>query len=138
MPVIIDELLAPPQVIGSGCDISTLTRCLEFAVREKPEAVFKHFRPIPGMDRSIRLFGHYPFAGSVQSRYPLDPHGLTKELMKYSHARQPEDRARYRQMENPSAMKGWTISRSVDFLDEQGYPIIAAYATWHSISRIDP
>jgi hypothetical protein len=83
------------------------------------------------MDRSIRIFGQYPFKESVPFHQPLSPRELAVGLIKYIEARNPEDRARYpdRPVEI-GLVKGWTISRCTDLTDENGNPLVAAYAAW--------
>lgn len=123
-------LLDPSYVIGRGYAISTLTACLSFAINNEVGPYFGHVKPVPGMEHSIRLLGKEAFEGSVPLPEPLSSRELALHLMKLSEGRQLEDQARYSNRPTCSALKGWTISRSVDETDDGGNPLIAAYATW--------
>ncbi len=124
------NLLDPANIIGRGADISTLKECLAFTLGNDRRRYFNYTRPISGMDYSIRVVGEKPFEECAVFYRPLSPDELAESLLKLSDARQEEGPARYPQRPSSSSIKGWTISRSVDDVDEEGNPLIAAYATW--------
>jgi hypothetical protein len=126
----LENFLAPSNVIGQGCDVPRLTELLTFAIGNKPGLHFNYMRPFPETDRSVRVLGKKPFEGGVSFPRPMSPEEMALSLMKYSDSRQPVDQARYSTQPSSSAIKGWMISRSADDLDEQGDPLVAAYATW--------
>ena len=123
------NFLDPANVIDRGSDISTLKECLAFAIGNR-HGHFNYMRPFLGMDFSIRVFGEKPFEGSASFHRPLSPEELALILLEYSNARREESRARYSVQRDLFTDKGWAISRSADDVDEEGNPLIAAYATW--------
>jgi hypothetical protein len=128
----IETILDPSQILGSGYTVDMLAFCLEYAIRLNPNERFGYFKPVPPeMDRSIRLFGQHPFEDSAPFPRPLTPRELALELLKYTNASKEKGPARY--PINPRdeiMMKGWTISQCADVVDEKGHPLIAAYAAW--------
>jgi hypothetical protein len=119
----VEVLLDPANVIGTGGDVLTLQELIVFALREKTEPCISYSKPVPGTDRSIRLFGKGTFEGCSSYPKPLSAQELALQLVHFSDARYPRA---------PSAIakKGWTISRCAEIVDDSGSPLIVAYATW--------
>lgn len=127
-------LLEPSQVIGHGYTMDTLGFCLEYAIRFGSDKRFRYYKIISGMDRSIRVFGHGPFEGSISLPQPLHAQELAIQLVHYiDPPTWALDRARYPiKPADGIVVKGWTISRCAELVDDTGSPLIAAYATWVS------
>lgn len=117
--------LSASEIIGWGCNINTIRRCLELALKDCPEKSFKYIGIVSGLDRSVRVFGQNPFENSIALSYPINTENLARELVPLARTE-----ARYFPTKNSSGGKGWTIHKATD---GDGNIFVAAYATW-----IDP
>jgi len=128
---VIEALLSKQYVIAHGHDVPTLALGFWLAIGQKPEGRLCHFKPVNGKPYSIRIFGQNPFENSIPLWKPMSSTELAAYLMATSHTERPLDQARYEERgSDPSGRKGWTISRSVDIVDEKGCPLVVAYAAW--------
>lgn len=126
-----EVLFDPANVIGIGDDVHKLTAFIVFALNGEIRPCITHVRPVPGLDRSVRFFGKNQFHESVSTPWAFTPEEMAKTLVRYSDANPPEEPARYPLVPITSLIKGWTISRCPDdFVDETGFPLVIAYATW--------
>jgi hypothetical protein len=122
----IEDLLSLP-VIGWSSDPGILTVCLRIALWNTPGEGFHYSAPLPGLDRSIRIFGQGRFENSVSFPRALPPERITDQLafLARTEARYPPQT----RLDGASASKGWTIL-TLDEKDVEGNPLVAAYATW--------
>jgi hypothetical protein len=118
------------EAVGQGCDEGSLTRCLAVCVNGGRLMHFSHFKPVPGLDSSIRVFGQDPFEDSVPFPHQLAPEGLAYYLMRLARTE-----ARYPVRSGASVLMGWTIHRTNE-TDQGGHMLIVAQATWVDSRKI--